>query len=191
MPTVIEKYLGAPRDLEDLVRKSQLLQSAGYQAIFEEVRRQKPRASVAMNWCLNEPWPCAANNSLVAWPADPEPALVAVGASLRPVLASARVPRFDWMAGAPFSAELFLLNDSPRATGPVEIIAELLAGSERTRLGTWACSGSPAGTNCTGPVLQGVVPPRAGETFELAVDVVGRSDLSSRYTLAFSRADSS
>jgi len=186
MPTIIEKYLGTPTDLDDLVRKSQLLQCVGYQAIFEEVRRQKPRAAIAMNWCLNEPWPCAANNSLVAWPAEPKPALAAVAASLRPVLASARLPRFDWEPGASFMAELFLLNDAPRAIGPLEVVVHLHAGSS-TRLGAWTCPGSAAGTNCAGPVMRGVVPPCTGETFELIVEVIGQPELSSRYTLAFSR----
>ena len=186
-PMVIDKYLGAPTDLEDLVAKSQLLQSVGCQFIFEEARRQKPRSAMALNWCFNEPWPCAANNSLITWPAEPKPALAAVAASLRPVLASARIPRFDWEPGASFSAELFLLNDAPRDIGPLEIGVYLQAGDTRMPLGSWACPGSTAGTNCAGPVLQGVVPAQTGNTFELVIDVVGQPEWSSRYTLVFAR----
>ena len=189
MPTIIGKYLGAPTDIEDLVRKSQLLQSVGYRAIFEEARRQKPRAAMALNWCFNEPWPCAANNSLIAWPAEAKPALAAVAASLRPTLASARLPHFDWEPGAAFTAELFLLNDAPQAIGPLEVVVHLQAGTGRIRLGNWACPGSAAGTNCAGPVMRGVVPVRTGETFELILEVVGQPELSSSYTLAFTRAD--
>jgi len=83
-------------------------------------------------------------------------------------------------------AELFLLNDAPRAIGPLEVVVHLHAGSS-TRLGAWTCPGSAAGTNCAGPVMRGVVPPCTGETFELIVEVIGQPELSSRYTLAFSR----
>ena len=33
---------------------------------------------MALSWCFNEPWPAAANNSLVHWPAHAKPALAAV-----------------------------------------------------------------------------------------------------------------
>ena len=187
MPAILEKYFGPAKDLTDLVRQSQLLQSVGYQAIFEEARRQKPRAAMALNWCFNEPWPCAANNSLIAWPAEPKPALATVAASLRPVLASARIPRFDWEPGAPFSVELFLLNDAPHGVDPLEFVVTLQAGAHRSPLGHWACPGSAAGTNCPGPVLHGLVPQRSGETFELVLDVVNQPELSSSYTLTFTR----
>ena len=41
------------------------------QAIFEEARRQWKHCSVCLNWCFNEPWMTAANNSIVAYPAKP------------------------------------------------------------------------------------------------------------------------
>ena len=37
--------------------------------------------------------------------------------------------------------------------------------------------------------MRGVVPVRTGETFELILEVVGQPELSSSYTLAFTRAD--
>lgn len=66
-------------------------------------------------------------------------------------------------------------------------MVHLQADGNRFRLGSWACPGSAAGTNCAGPVMRGVVPPRIAETFELILDVVDRPEWSSLYTLAFTR----
>ena len=62
----------------NLVANGQLLQCEGYKAIYEEARRQKPYCSMALNWCFNEPWPTAANNSIINWPNIPKPAFYAV-----------------------------------------------------------------------------------------------------------------
>jgi beta-mannosidase len=96
-PEVIERYFGASDSLEAMVAKGELLQCEGYKGLFEEARRQKPRSSMALNWCYNEAWPCAANNSLLCWPATPKPALYAVGAACRPTMASARIPNSSGM----------------------------------------------------------------------------------------------
>ncbi|HLL90916.1 MAG TPA: glycoside hydrolase family 2 TIM barrel-domain containing protein, partial [Tepidisphaeraceae bacterium] len=63
-PDVIEHYFGPAASLDQLVADGQLLQGEGYKGLFEEARRQKPVSAMALNWCLNEPWPTAANNSL-------------------------------------------------------------------------------------------------------------------------------
>ncbi len=36
---------------------------------------------MAINWYFNEPWPCAANNSLIQYPSLPKPAYNAVRAA--------------------------------------------------------------------------------------------------------------
>ncbi len=87
---VIEDYFGPSETLEQLVERGQLLQAEGLKCLFEEARRQKPRASMALNWCFSEPWPAAANLSVVGWPDRPKPSLAAVGQSSR----SARSRRF-------------------------------------------------------------------------------------------------
>ena len=186
-PEVAEHYFGPSDSLEQLVDRLQLLQSVGYTGIYEEGRRQKPVCSAVACWVFNEPWPCAANNSLVAWPNEPKPAYHAVAAANRPVMASARIPRFDWPRGAEFSTTLFLLNDSPQAIGALEFSVRLEAGDESIALGTWRCPGTPANEHCAGPVVAGRVPASPGETFDLVVEVAGHPELSSRYTLAFAR----
>ena len=67
---------------------------------------------MAVNWCFQEPWPCAANNSLITWPGKKKPAFDAVKNALRPVLASARFQKFRYDPGEVFACELFMLNDS-------------------------------------------------------------------------------
>ncbi|NJK96849.1 MAG: hypothetical protein HC905_19760 [Bacteroidales bacterium] len=74
MEDMLADYFGQAVNLETLVQQGQLMQSEGYKAIYEEARRQKPYCSMALNWCFNEPWPTAANNSIVNYPALPKPA---------------------------------------------------------------------------------------------------------------------
>jgi len=94
LPT-LEKYFGKPESVEDLVEQSQLLQTVGYKVIFETARQQKPYCSMAINWCYNEPWPTAVNNSLIGYVNKVKPAYHGVAASCRPVLASAAFEMFQ------------------------------------------------------------------------------------------------
>jgi beta-mannosidase len=111
-PSILTEYFGEAKTLDELIAQSQLLQSEGYKAIYEEARRQKPYCSMALNWCYNEPWPAAANNSLLVYPAIPKPALAAVRNSCRPICASARFDKFVWTEGEIFTAGIWLLNDT-------------------------------------------------------------------------------
>jgi beta-mannosidase len=183
LPT-IRDYFGEPRDLDQLVEWAQWLQSEGYTAIFEEARRQKPTCSMALNWCLNEPWPTAANNSLIAWPCEPKPALRAVGQSCRPILASARIPKFSWRSGEVFSCDLFLLNDSPEvAQGDIE--AMLTVGGQVISLGSWENARAEMNQNAIGPTLRAVLPPADSGPLRLTVRVDDKPEWDSEYVLLF------
>ncbi|MEI6167130.1 MAG: hypothetical protein WCS52_08040 [bacterium] len=184
-PEVSDHFFGPSHSLKQLVDRLQLLQAEGYKAIYEEGRRQKPVCSALACWVFNEPWPAAANNSLITWPNEPKPAYHAVAAANRPVMASARIPRFDWVRGEKFSATLFLLNDSPQAILPLKFSVRLEAGGQTLALGPWSCPGTAANTHCPGPEITGTVPDWTGETFALCIDVAGHPAWSSRYTLAF------
>ncbi len=166
----IRHYFGEPESLEQLVAWTQWLQAEGYRFIYEEARRQKPKCSMALNWCFNDCWPCAANNSLVAYPAVPKPALAAVRDACRPTLASARVPRFAWKPGEQIGVELFVLNDAPTATPAAAVTAELRAGDQKLSLGQWDAPPCEPNTNQLGPTLEAVVPAEfvgQGDTLEL------------------------
>jgi beta-mannosidase len=186
-PEISDDTFGPSASLEQLVERLQLLQAIGYQAIYEEARRQKPVCSAVACWVFNEPWPAAANNSLVAWPNAPKPAYHAVAAACRPTMASARLPKFRWTRGEPFTATLFLLNDAPRAIGPLRIHSRLerADGSDSIPLGEWPCPGTSANTHATGPELMTTTPSWPEALATLVVEVAGHPEWSSRYTIAF------
>jgi beta-mannosidase len=186
-PEVAEHYFGPAASLEQMVERLQLLQAEGYKAIYEEGRRQKPVCSAVACWVFNESWPCAANNSLVAWPCEPKPGYFAVAAANRPTMASARILRFDWKPGEEFAAELFLLHDGPAPLPACTVRVFLETASGRTELASWACPGAPANAHAAGPKVRGKVPQNQGQTFDVVLEVAGQPALGSRYTLAFKR----
>jgi beta-mannosidase len=182
---VIEKYFGVSESLEQLVARGELLQCEGYKGLFEEARRQKPRSSMALNWCFNEAWPCAANNSLICWPAKPKPALKAVGDACRPTLLSARIPKFEWREGENFEAELWVLSDAPQGHVSTHIEAVLLINDCETTILTWQSGEIETNKNLRGPKVQIALPEAQGQTFELHLRCAEHPDWNSVYTLCF------
>jgi beta-mannosidase len=184
LPT-LEHYFGPCASLEELVARGQFLQSAGSQGLFEEARRQKPVAAMALNWCFNEPWPCAANNSLVSWPCEPKPALAAVARACRPTLASARVRKFSWAPGEAFDPELWLLHDGPDGLAQGTVTAWIKFDGERqpTPLLTWPFAAIPPNTNRQGPRVRFILPEFVQPRFHLYVEVDGHPEWNSTYTL--------
>jgi beta-mannosidase len=184
LPT-IEDYFGPISDLESLVSAGQWLQAEGYKAIYEEARRQKPTCAMALCWVLNEPWPTAANNSLVTWPSEPKPALAAVAQACRPVLASARIPKFSWRAGETFSVQLFMLNDSTEAlmSGCVDVWLEV--AGDRLQIADWQFGDAAANTNVVGPTVSVVLPQVEANRMTLVVRVEGKPECDSHYTLCY------
>jgi beta-mannosidase len=139
---------------------------------------------MALNWCFNEPWPTAAGNSIVNWPARPRPAYLAVKAACRPVLASARLAKFQWTAGEAFHAELWILNDSPDGIPAGDVEVTLVAGGLSTRLLVWSHEGTPAGRNLKGPEAHAVLPPGDAGEFRLLVVAGPEGAWSSEYRLS-------
>lgn len=181
----IEHYFGASATLEEFTARGAWLQSEGYKSIFEEARRQAPRCAIALNWCFNEPWPTAANNSLINFPARPKPAYFAVQAACRPILASARIPKFQWRTGELFSAELWLLNDSPAAAPSGEMVAVLECDGAEQELLRWTLPVGAQGKNLAGPIVRVALPvaARSGE-FTLRLAITGQPTLASSYRLS-------
>jgi beta-mannosidase len=185
----IVPYLGPVTSLEDFEAKGQLLQREGIRGLYEEARRQKPRAAMALAWCLNEPWPTLVNCSLVAWPARPKLGYDGARLACRPVLASARIRKFAWVAGEKFDPQLWILNDSPQAAAAGRMSAALVLNGQRVALGTWEFPEIPANQNLAGPMFSLELPaaPRGSFTLELAVD--GHPERGSTYTLCFGPHD--
>lgn len=167
---------------EELVWQSQTLQAIGYKAIFEEGRRQKPYCSMVLNWCLNEPWPTAANNSIIAYPNLKKPSFEAVQAALRPVMASAKFERFDFLAGDQLEFDLWVLNDRYKKLDGGLIKAFLTTDGQRKQIGSWHFDPVEANQNLEGPRIRYQIP--AGLTPQLAklsVQVEGEEALHSDY----------
>ena len=186
MMDMIEDYFGRVANLEELVEMGQLLQCEGYKAIYEEARRQKPYCSMALNWCYNEPWPTAANNSIINWTNSPKPAFYAVRDACRPVLASARNYKLSWSREEQFSTQLWILNDQYQRVEPGMLKATLMSGKKIRELGSWEFGPVEPNTNLEGPVLKGVFPRWVSEGFTLRLEVEGHPEYSSEYTFLLS-----
>ena len=153
---VLRGYFGAPESIEDLIEWSNELQSAGYRAAFEEMRRQWPHCGMALNWCYNEPWSNAANNCLIDYPTKPKRAYEAVKHALRPVLFTAGIPRYDMREGETFSADIWFHNDTPQpACGSVRAVLQL--GDSEWELLNWQAQAQANG-NLQGPTVHFVLP---------------------------------
>ena len=167
--------------IEKMIAQSNWMQCEGYKAIFEEARRQAPYCCMAINWCYCEPWITASGNSLITYPVQPKPAYYAVQKSLRPVLASARIPRFDWKKGELFHAELWLLNDSVESANQT-VKVSVRANGEEYELFTWETGNVDANTNKIGPTVNWKLPEWDTDRFTL---VLSCGEASSEYTLCF------
>ncbi len=167
----IEDYFGKVSSLEDLVRYSEWMQCEGYKAIFEEARRQKPYCSMAVNWCYNEPWKTAANNSLLCYPAHPKKAYYAVRDSLRNTLPSARLGKFSYESGEVFSSELWLLNDGNEEILDDTVSVSVEIGGNLVKILDWKIDRCEKNANKRGHIVQYVLPRIRGvESFRLILE---------------------
>lgn len=181
--SIYDRYFGAPTSLEERVEQSNRIQSVGYQAIFEEARRQWPHCSMALNWCFNEPWITAANLSLVAHPSKPKPAFYAVANSLSGQVPSARIPKFHWKAGETFTAQLWYLNDLPECAEDT-VTATVTVNGEAIELLEWKTGTVEANQNKIGPSVNFVLPREAVHN-ELVLTLTGASGRKNSYILHF------
>ena len=78
---------------------------------------------MAVNWDFNEPWPTAAGNSLINWPAHPKPCLAAVGQALR-----------DRMLSLEMGRNRSLTGDTLTATACGSLDADISEDERRERL---------------------------------------------------------
>lgn len=182
----LEDYFGQIKSIEDLVFYSQLTQAEGLKFVFEEARRQKPYCSMSLNWCFQEPWPTAANNSLINWPNSIKPAYYQVANACRPVLASIRAPKFLWNEGDDFSCELFMLNDTYESIKPgkLKVTLEYDKGS-KISLADWDFKEAKPFENIKGPEVHAKLPMMTNGLFVVKVEVVGNSQFNSSYTFLY------
>jgi beta-mannosidase len=182
---IIEDYFGKSNSLEELVANGQLMQGEGYKCIYETARRQKPYCSMAANWCYDEPWPTAANNSIVSYPAIPKPGFYAVKNACRPVLASAQLSKFKWTEGENFSADIWMLSDSFQELPAGKVTIKLVAGTSEMTLLEWQYNPMNANVNQAGPTVRCKLPAWSTDRFKVVLEVEGHPEYNSEYTLAY------
>ena len=168
---MLQHYFREIEGLDDLVEKGQLIQAEGLKYIYEEARRQKPYCSMVLNWCYNEPWPTAANCSIINYPDIPKRAFYEVSKACRPFLLSARLFQFMYAPDENLKAELWVLNDSYDAVRAGEVTVYLRMGDsgKRLKLLTWVPGECDPDTNIQGPVIN--VPMASGNDGFLTLEL--------------------
>ena len=183
--SIMNRYFREPESLDELIELSSIMQGEGYKAIFEESRRQKPYCSMALNWMFCEPWPSAANNSLIVYPAHRKPALEDVRMACRPVCSSLRFERFDWKEGQMFECELWMLNDTAECLNPYEATVFVEADGQVEEILSWKSVRSSANANVKGPVARFLLPKWNTDRFSVRVRVKDHPEMDSCYILAY------
>lgn len=176
--------------VEELCEKSGFIQQMCYRSMFEEVRRQWPHCSMALNWCLNEPWPTCANNSLISWPAEPRPAYYAVKEALRPQMVSLGIERQLWYSGESFQAEIWILNDSLERVPGSRVKVSYSFGASENIWGTLHFSDVPAQCNQKCGVMVVPLPQDWSGTFHVFLRVDNHVAMDSTYTYLCRRKQS-
>ena len=182
---IIENYFGKSDSLEELVTNGQLLQGEGYKCIYEEARRQKPYCAMAINWCYGEPWPTAANNSIVSYPNIPKPGFYAVKNACRPVLASVRIPKFKWVEGEVFFADLWMLNDHYKDIPGGKVTIKIVGDGTSASILNWDYTSMKPNINQAGPTVRYKLPAWKTDRFKVLLEVEGHPEFNSEYTLAY------
>ena len=182
---ILDEYLGHAESLEELVFQSQLLQSEGYKAVFEGARRKKPYCSMVLNWCFNEPWPTAANNSLVTYPSVLKPAVAAVRDACRPMCASAVIHKFVWSKNELFTTDLWFLNDTLQELSGLNLIVSLQAGDQDLRISEWQIPDIKPNQHVAGPTITCMLPLWQVKLFKLILVVQENAAYNAEYTLIY------
>jgi beta-mannosidase len=182
-PEVISHYFGEPKTLEQTVYYYDWLQCEGLKFSYEEARRQSPYCSMALNWCYNEPWRIAANNSIVEYPCKPKPAFYAVKDACRPVLAGARFPRFDYKPGDVFKPQIWLLNDTGCTVKAGTVTVYIKINGEKIKIADWNYPESD--TNIQGMDIEYTIPVTDAEYFCLVLESGDSGEYSSEYKLRY------
>jgi beta-mannosidase len=178
-PDIIEKYFGKAENLEELVQWGQMLQSIGYKAIYEYARQQWPYCSMALNWCFNEPWPAAANNSIIQYPAQSKPCYEAIKQACRPALASASIPKFLWKKNEDLEIRLIMINGTqdklPEGKMEVWINGNMVE--------IWEYHEILANRNLTGPTITFLLSGITNKWIKVELKVPNQEELNSEYIL--------
>ncbi len=179
----VQYFFGGYKDTDDLIEKSIYLQDMCYTSMFEEMRRQAPVCSMAINWDFNEPWPCAAGNALVAWPAEPRSALLAVGQALRPTLFSLDIPHNRYLTGDTLVGSVWVLNDSECEAEACKVEVYIVSGGAKTKIAEIETDSVSARENKKFGAFEISVEKDIDEEFSVLLECVAHPEWSSTYHL--------
>lgn len=179
---IIEYFCGKTSSVKEAAEKGVFVQSLMYSYVFEEIRKQWPYCSMALNWCFNEPWPTAAGNSLINYPAIPKPAYETVKNALRGTKVSIRPDKLLWWFAEECRIGLWILNDTPNEIPAGTITASLRYDETETVLLTWNHPAVPAMENIKGPFLCLKVPCAKDGRFTIRLET-SQPELSDCFTL--------
>ena len=141
-----------------------------------------------LNWCFNEPWPTAANSSVISFLARPKPAYFEVQAACRPTALAARFDRLVWRTGDLFECDLHVLNDSSTQVEPGRIRIELVSGDNRQHVLTWDHDAVPTNTNLAGPRCRIQIPNWDSDHFVLSMQHESYPEYDASYRLLLAYA---
>ncbi len=178
----VEYYYGGYESMEDFIEKSNSIQCMCYKSAFEEMRRQWPHCSMALNWCFNEPWPVAGNNSLVMWPDKPKDALYAVSKALRPQMTSFRVEKHRWIAGEKFFGEVWVLNEKLESIKNLKIDVSYSICGNTKKWGSFSVEMIQSQENVCCGFLSFDIPLHSEGEIEIILEVEGKKHLNSKYS---------
>ena len=181
---VIEYYFGRQSDLDSYVRLSQRLQCFGYQNAFEEARRQWGVCSMAINWCFNEPWITAANNSLISYPNVRKIAYESVKKALRPKMASARIPKYSWTSGEKLGFEVWYHNETLSNVSD-KVTLKIILGDSVIYTSKWETGEIAPMTNRKGLAVSFDLPDHAEKEFLRIVLETDDPEASNEYEILF------
>lgn len=178
----VEYFFGGYGDTDDLILKTNAMQSMVYKAEFEEMRRRWPYTAMALNWCFNEPWPTAANNSLVSWPVIVKPAYLAVKDALRPQMASIDTEKLRFSDGETLRAGVWVLNDSADTLVSGTVTAYCTLNGQTVKLASFDYGDIPPRQNKECGAVSVKLPQGYSGNICISVKVEGREDMDSQYS---------
>lgn len=149
---------GPPSGVEDLVRKAQEAQAVNAEIFLESMRRRWPRATGALLWQWNEPWP-SFSWSVVDWWGNPKPAYFALKRAADPVQASAEIPTLTPSPGSPLTIRLFGENQSGNPLDGAHLVGEIVSAEGSVLAAASSTLALPPGTVVEGNPLAWTVPP--------------------------------
>lgn len=102
---------GEPKDLDDMVARSQFIQAEGIRYILEANRRRAFRNSGSLIWQLNECFPSFSNTALIDYYLNPKPVLKWVSKAYAPLCVSLAYDKLVWEKNEKAQVRIYVTAD--------------------------------------------------------------------------------